>query len=384
MAPAITTDEDGAADAVLARALCGPVACPPQVRPEVVVRRALYHGVAGCLTGTVEGWPSEAAEALRRAAMAQAMWEMRHRLVLSNLLSVMAASEVRVLVLKGSALAYDLYEPSAARARGDSDILIAPADRDTARRVLAAQGFAHFYDDPTGDEAVRLQETWTKQTPDGLVHDVDLHWQALNSPLLAHALQFDAVWARRHPLPRLCQAAFGLPRDGALLLACAHRAQHIVNPYYVDGQVHYSGDRLIWLRDIDLLARVIEPAEWQDFEAAAAKAGLARVALDGLAIAARQLGTPVPAGTVGRLSAAPQDTPETRYLLGSHQAGRALRDLRAVPGLGRKIGFLWGRLVPPASFMRAKYPDRSKEPLPVLHLRRIAAFLRPRPRGRGT
>lgn len=368
-------------DAFLARALLAPSDWPQGAEPERVVARALYHGVAGCLADRVTGWHPEAAEPLRRAALAQAMWEMRHRLILDGLLRALDAAGVRVLLLKGSALAYDLYDPPSARARGDSDLLISLSDLSAARETLAAQGFVHFYENPTADEAARLQEAWERRTSDGLVHEVDLHWQAVNAPALAHLMPFEAAWKRALSLPRLGPTARGLARDQALLLACAHRAQHRVNPYTVDGITYYGGDRLIWLRDIDLLVRALDGAEWASLVEEALESGLAPVALDSLRTATAFLGTPLPETAIARLVAAPDTGPVARYLLKSDQTERAWRNLRSTPGLRAKAAFLWGQLFPSAAFMRLKYPDRATKPLPLLHLRRIAEFLRSRPRG---
>lgn len=379
--PRSTGPDTGPADRLLARAMQEVTPWPEDVSPELAAERALYHGIAGCLTGSLPSWPSSVSEPLRRTATAQAMWELRHRQVLGALLEALHHAGVRALVLKGSALAYDLYDPPASRARGDSDILVAPADVEAARSVLSGQGFAHYYDAPGADEDVRLQETWRKRTPEGRLHDIDLHWQALNAPALARLLPFEEALRQAIPLPRIGPHAFGLSRPMALLLACAHRAQHIVIPYFVDGTIHYADDRLIWLRDIDLLAQALSPAEWEAVVGLSAAGGLSAVVLEGLQMAARRLGTPLPADVADRIAGSPQDTRPARYLLSSRQAGRAWHDLRAAQGLRGKAVFLWGRLLPPAAFMRGRYPQRDREPLALLYLRRVLEFLRPRPGG---
>ncbi len=372
---------DAKVDAYLAFALTGRAPWPADLEPRTALARIVYHGLPGLLADRTEGWPLEAAEPIRDAALAQSMWELRHRLVLSDLLGALEAASVRTLVLKGTALAYDLYDLPAARTRGDSDLLVAPDDVGAARRVLSDQGFSPFLGDPETLGARRLQEVWEKRTPDGLGHPIDLHWQALNAQALGHALPFDVAWTRARPLPRLAPGARALPLDLALLLACAHRAQHVFTPYLVEGETHYGGDRLIWLWDIHRLACALDAAGWDMLERSAQAGGLAAVALDGLRMAARLLDTPLPPPVIGRLAALPQDTPEARYLLGSGQVGRAWRDLRAARGTGARLAFLRDRLLPSAVFLRAKYPDRADGSLPALHLRRMADFLRPRKGG---
>ncbi len=370
--------EVAAADRRLAAALAGNGSWAPDAQPEHVVDRALYHGVAGLLVDRVDAWPAAAAYPLRQAARAQAMWEMRHRHILSGVLRSMAEAGVRALLLKGTALAYDLYREPSERSRGDSDILIAPPDLAAAREVLSTRGLSAFLGDPLELEPVLLQEAWSLRAPDGLTHEVDLHWQTLNAAALAHVLPFDEAWSRAQPLPRFSPDANGVPRDFALVLACAHRAQHVLNPYHVGEQRHFGGDRLIWLCDIDRLVRVLDDQGWAVALAATRSGGLSAVVLDGLLATAGWLGTPIPDPVLAVLRAAPQDTPEARYLLAGHKVERVWRDLGSVPGLAAKVSYLGGRLLPPEDFMRARYPGLLRQPLAILHLRRIGSLLAPR------
>ncbi len=323
----------------------------------------------------VPDWPDEVAEPLRRTARGQAMWEMRHRHLMSEVLRDLAEAGIRALLLKGTALAYDLYSEPSERSRGDSDLLITPPDVQSARDILMKRGFAPSAGDPLELESVRLQEAWSRSTPDGLTHVIDLHWQTLNSVALAPVMPFETAWAGALPLPRFSPKAWGLPREFALLLACAHRAQHVLNPYYVADQTYFDGDRLIWLCDIDRLSRALDADVWDRFVAAVLGGGLAAVVLDGLVATRMRLGTPLSETVLDRLRSAPQDTPEARYLLAGHRVTRIWHDLGAVPGLWAKLRYLRMRLLPPGDFMRAKYPGLVRQPLPLLHLRRITELL---------
>lgn len=365
-------------ETLLTSALIASTPWHPEAQPSEVVERALFHGIAGALIPHIREWPEEVFERLRSAAMAQAMWEMRHRRVLQGLLKALSVAGIRVILLKGSALAYDLYPEPTYRSRGDTDLLIDRTDLTAARKILSAQKFSPFMSDSSVREAVAMEEHWQLRTSDQFIHEVDLHWQALNAVALAHVIPFEAAWKRALPLPRLSPDAFGLPRDLALLHACAHRAKHAFSPYFVEGKVYFNGDRLIWLRDIDLLVRALDSLGWVDFEREAIASGLTSVAIEALDASVRRLGTPLPEGLLARLQAAPKEGSADRYLLASLQAERAWRDIRAVSGLRNRSAFLWNRLLPGAAFMRTKYPDLAHRPLPFLYLRRLAEFLHPR------
>ena len=83
--------------------------------------RADYHGVSGLLVG-LPGWPAKCASAIRTEALGRAMWEMRHRQLLAQVLGALADNELRALLIKGPAFAYDLYDAPAHRIRSDSDL----------------------------------------------------------------------------------------------------------------------------------------------------------------------------------------------------------------------------------------------------------------------
>lgn len=371
----------GRSDALLAAALRCAAPWPADLDEAEVLERALYHGIAGILTdhaGRIRDWPAGLRDRLRAQALSQTMWDMRHGLVLADLIARLAAAGVETVLLKGTALAHGLYPRPAQRARGDSDLLIAPADLDAARTVLADAGFVPFLPDGIDPDAGRLQEPWTQGHDDGTTHEIDLHWAVLNSPRLDPLLPVAQAFVGRVPLSALGPQARAMAHDHALLHACLHRAVHVLSPYFVDGVAHHGGDRLIWLVDIDLLWRALDSQARADLSARAIAGGVGPVLGDALAAARDLLGTPVPETELRRLTEAPLG-PAGRYLTRDDQTRRALRDLSARRGLAGKLRFLRYRLFPPQGFLRAKYPDMARWPLPLLYLRRIATFWRPRP-----
>lgn len=367
-------------DALLAAAMRGAaVEWPARLDPALGVERILYHGIAGLIVEQARAaanWPAAVTEPVRAQAIGQAMWEIRHKTRLAELLAAFAGAGITALLLKGSALAYDLYAAPAARARGDSDVLVAADDLAGARRILGQLRFARDSESAVADD-LALQEVW--RAPDGTNwHYIDLHWQLLNAPALAGVLPFDRCEDGAIALPRLDPGAMAMGHVATLLHTCIHRAMHITAPYFVDGRTYYGGDRLIWANDIHLLAASLSEAEWHAFAAAAIKQGVARVALNGLDMASTALGTRVPAYVRSQLGEARGEA-ASAYLLSAGQARRSWSDLRAIPGVRRKLAFAAARLLPPASFMRSKYPAMNDLPLVALFARRIVDLVRRRP-----
>ena len=370
-------------DALLAAVMRGEaVEWPASVDPALGVERILYHGIAGLIVEqalAVANWPAALTEPVRAQAIAQAMWEIRHKARLAELLAAFAEAGMTALLLKGSALAYDLYTAPAARARGDSDVLVAAADLAGARRILDQLGFARGLELAVADD-LALQEVWG--APDGANwHHIDLHWQLLNAPALAGVLPFDQCVDDAIVLPRIGPGAMAMGHVATLLHTCIHRAMHITAPYFVDGVTYYGGDRLIWANDIRLLAASLSEAEWTVFAAAAVEQGVAEVALNGLDIACTALGTQVPAHVRGQLGEARGEA-ASAYLLSAGQARRSWSDLRAIPGVRRKLAYAAARILPAASFMRSKYPGMAGRPLAALYVRRMIDLIRRRPTAR--
>ena len=135
-------------DQFLAKALaeeaCGtwPKAWQSAAAGSALVERALYHGIAGLLIeyGPI-GWPQAVVEPLRHQALAQAMWEIRHKIIVGQIVTELARERITAIILKGTAFAYDLYRTPSTRARGDTDILVDRGDLTQTRKTLAAIGF---------------------------------------------------------------------------------------------------------------------------------------------------------------------------------------------------------------------------------------------------
>jgi hypothetical protein len=216
---------------------------------------ARYHGVLPLLhdrlqraPASAQGWPQQVLQACREEAIGHAMWELRHLDLLKQVLAKLAAAGVRPVLFKGTALAYSLYPAGALRARGDTDLIIPPDALPQTTAVLESLGFERGMG--TSGEFVAYQTDFTR-TEAGGEHSLDVHWRINNSELLSRLFSYQELLQRACPVPQLSPDALAAGTVDALLLACMHRATHKQNPYYVDEQAHYGGDRLIWFYDID-------------------------------------------------------------------------------------------------------------------------------------
>ncbi|MCL6682818.1 nucleotidyltransferase family protein [Sphingomonas alba] len=363
----------------LAAALRGEqVVWPGSAEPGDVAEAAIYQGVAGLLIEReheLASWPPETIDRMRTEARGRAMWELRHRLLLAELLDSFAAGGIDCLVLKGTAVAYDLYANAATRMRGDTDLLVAAKDVASAKEVLCALG---YMDQTLGGVSPEfaLQQTWTLKSASGAAHSIDLHWQALNAPSLKGLLRFQDCLAHSIGLPRLSPHARTMDRARLLVHTCLHRATQHNAPYVVDGATYYDPGRLIWLWDIHLLGNALSSREWLQLSALANDMKVSGPCLEALTAAASSFGTPIPNETARALGESAVADRTNRYFTQSHAASRAIQDIWAIPGWLRKLKYVQSRIVTTEPFLRAKYPQLADRPLPLLYGRRLLDVVR--------
>lgn len=341
---------------------------PSEAATAAFLARVDFHGVAALLLEHLRGTePATLRQGLRDRTIAQWAWELRHSRVLGRLLASLEKRGVRPILIKGTALAYEIYDDPAQRARGDTDILVAREDRETACAALGALGFRRS--GGISGDLVSHQASYVLGGSNGQEHLIDLHWQIDDSALLGRLFSHRELLGRAVHLSRLSTHALGAGLVDALLIACMHRQKHLQMPYHVDGVAWYSADRLIWLYDIHLLANAFSPDDWEALGHRAHDKGLAAVAGAGLSSSRHALGTRIPAAVLERLACAGSVELPATYLKGG-RLRREWMDFCAQGERGRKLRYLRETVFPPADYMRSRFPDARMAWLPWLYARR--------------
>lgn len=346
------------------------------------VARTIYHGVAGILLSEhrlPDNCPATVVSELKASAQSFAMWELRHRDLIRNIGAALADSGSDAILLKGSALAYTLYSNPALRERGDSDVLVRPYDREAVRMCFSRLGLRQGMGNGLADLFVN-QESWSIEFGDGTVHEIDLHFRPMNFAVFGQRIAFEHAARGRVALASVGRGLFAPSRSFLLFHACLHRRAHECSPYFSGGKAHFGGNRLIWLKDVDLLARAMTEEEWDDLVARADAAGEVASCLAGLKAAAGTLKTPLPTEVMVRLE---ELRGRSSPYFESGKLGRAWMDLSAIPGAADKLRYMRSRLFPTRRFMRSKYPSARRHPLLFLYARRMLELAARRP-GRST
>jgi hypothetical protein len=337
---------------------------------EAFLQRADYHGVT-CLLheriSQLESCPPAIRHRLRERAIASAMWELRHRRLLTDVHAVLGRMNVQPLFFKGTALGYGIYDAPWLRMRGDTDILVASRDRHLTHDALSRCGFER--QSAISGDFISYQASYTFTAPDKGLHTIDLHWRISNSELLSRLFTYDELMGSAVGLPALCDGAMCASPVHALILACMHAKTHLHNPYYVDNVAYFSADRMIWNYDIHLLANVLLPAQWNEAVHMAKVKGLSSVLYDGIQAARRDFRTACPRFVFDALAKAPENERPAIYL-GSGKVPRRWMDFAELEGLSSKIKFLRELAFPPAVYMRGRFQSARLKWLPWLYARR--------------
>jgi hypothetical protein len=333
------------------------------------MKQVRFHGAHGLLhhQGLGRDWPTLVLSDIHDNAVHLAMWELRHQQVLEQTLEVLHHAGIAPVLFKGTALAYSVYADPALRSRSDTDLIIPSSKRALAHEVLTSFGFQR--DEGVSGDLVSYQATYILEAKHGVTHALDLHWRINNSEVLAQLFDYEELKRNARALPAISPLALGASPAHALLLACMHRATHKQNPYYVDGDPHYTADRLVWLYDIHLLAREFTPDDWQLFADLAVNKGLAGICLQGLEGARASFGSCYPARIADSLQR-PVDGDRATHYLHSSKVRQQWMDFCALGSASRQLKFIGELLFPPVTYIRSKY-RQSAAWVPWLYLKRI-------------
>jgi hypothetical protein len=254
-------------------------------------------------------WPDEFRAELTREVRAEAARELLRQREITSVLKFFAVEGVYPILLKGTPLAYSLYETPSSRTRCDTDLLVPREQVDSVRRVITGLG----YSAPVfcGGELLFCQCAFEKTDAFGVYHGFDVHWKISTQAAFADILTYEELAAEAAPIPALGHHARGAGSLHALLLACIHPVMH-----------HRNVERLIWIYDIHLLASQLSSAEFAAFVDLAVVKKVAAIVEHGLALARSNLKTAIPDRVMSRLASAGPSERSAVYL----QTGRRWHD----------------------------------------------------------
>ncbi|MGH9503138.1 MAG: nucleotidyltransferase domain-containing protein [Terriglobales bacterium] len=258
------------------------------LRWPTVMERARSHQVYPLLYRNLRelgfpGVPEAVQTELKGLFLANAL---RNRLLaeeLSRLLRLLSEAGVRVIPLKGVALAQSLFGDPAARVCADIDILVPPTDLGHAMDVIFASGYRTEHGDPFFSKLLLRHGRHHDVVRDqlGISFHLEVHWNLVQHSSRNEAAVND-LWADARPRDFFGAPAFSLTPEWEFLYLSIHAADH-------------EWQCLKWLVDIHQLASS-GVVDWDKTMRKAERFEIDFVLRQTLAASSLLFGTPVPAG----------------------------------------------------------------------------------------
>lgn len=250
---------------------------------ERVLDLADVHGCVPLLAAELDASPRRdavPAAILRRLRALNAALSLRRQAqlhALGDVLDALAARSIQPVLLKGAALAANLYPDLDRRPFQDIDLLVrAPAEVQVADLILRQLGYMRVEHEPAEVSGFHTVYAWPARSI-----TVELHTDILQLGLPMRTAS--AVWSTLESVEVAGRSVRSLGLEYQILHLCVHLHTH-------------GYGRLIWLKDLDLLLRARGGgADWDRIWALAETEGVTISMRHALATVRDLLGTPVPA-----------------------------------------------------------------------------------------
>lgn len=294
----------------------------------------------------------------RRVGSMSEIYRLKH---LQNILEKFNKYGIQSLVLKGAALAYDLYPQACQRPRVDTDILIRPDDRERVETALFEAGLEKSVS--VGGDFISHQSMFSELKND-IRHIYDIHWKISNRNAYVGRFGFEDLYQRCTRLTKIAPFACCLNRVDALLHAVVH--------YY--GHFPADRDRLVWIYDMHLLVSDFGGEEWNALIQRSAILQLDPLCYEALELCKKTFGSPVPEDVVAHfMNSGVQLSPIEQARISGEKWARIdqFKSDWSVLDTRQRYRLVMEYLFPPAEFILKQNHSTNKVLLPWFYTKRI-------------
>lgn len=289
--------------------------------------------------------PEALLTALRDVTTRSVVFENQHARLLGEVGNRLAAAGIQPLIFKGSALAYQLYDPPFTRERCDTDMLFeskqaALATAEVLTKDLGFQGYT-----TAEGSLISYEKAIYKTDAIGIHHELDIHWQISNNNIYGKTFSFHEL-SERGVSANIGGHNFQTPcAVDALIIACLHRMANMAES---------TENRLIWLYDIRQISNTLDEANWQELLQRINQKQVAHACLDGIKAAQALFGALLPQQHMAALAeAASHEATPTLFL--QPGSGTFIGNVMALPSWRLRALSMLQTLFPPLTYMRHKY-----------------------------
>jgi hypothetical protein len=312
-----------------------------------------------------QAMPPDAVETLKRSYYRSIALNTRLVHQLAHVGKELSRSGATILLLKGAALAQQLYGHAGLRPIGDIDLTVAPEHVAACRQILIELGYVPRH------HGVRVAELRSQNNQEMFdpqnSHQapVELHWHLFDTPYYHHHVPMDWFWANSETYSIVGQSFQVLSPVANLVYLPAHLA------------LHHKYDSLHSHLDLALLiAKEQNRLDWgmvfstaQSFELLT----VLRETLDRLATCWPSLPIRGPHGRYQSLAPTQTDTRLFRLLTAesSDTSLNIYTTLASLPGFSARAQYLWTNLFPRPAYMQRKYRFEKPWQLPYWYAYRL-------------
>lgn len=268
---------------------------------------------------------------------------------LAGVIAKLSDHQIDLIVLKGAALAGQVYGNLGLRPMLDIDLLIRRDDVRSAQSVLESLGYERQGREITPGSTLAFENEIGFSKRDRLDWSLELHWSLFDSPYYQRRLSVDALWATAQPIRIEGVPAYSLSPELLVLYLCGHL------------MLHHQGSGLLWWNDIaECIQCFGDRLDWDELLVQAEALHLVKPLQAVLPVAAGVWLAPVPSDVLSRLDTIIPDPGEVQAF-DAMTAGRRppawrlIDDLREMAGWGERLRFVYHNLFPSADYMDERY-----------------------------
>jgi hypothetical protein len=246
-----------------------------------ILQLACWHAVAPLLcknlkaAGGEGSVPAEIMAELKRAYQGNLARNLYFQMALKSILEAFHEAGIRVILLKGAALAPTLYGDIGLRPMSDMDLLVRTVDLPRAEEIM--NGLAYVTDGIVPLEELRAKDCHICYSNSARDMLIEIHWHVLKdvSPPRLKKIDWGIIeewWKRARPSEAHGEKAFVLsPHDSIMLLSLHFLKHRFIHRH----GVFSSRTALIQLCDIfESIKRFREEIQWTDLRSEAVRLGL--------------------------------------------------------------------------------------------------------------
>ena len=307
--------------------------------------------------------PEALLSALRGASTHAVVFESQHARLLGEVGKKLAAEGIQPLVFKGSALAYQFYDPPFTRERCDTDMLFKSKDVALAAAALLCKDLGFKSYTTAEGSLISYEKAIFKTDAIGIHHELDIHWKISNNNIYGNTFSYDELY-RRGISVDIGGHRFQTPSAvDALIITFLHRMANIAEG---------KEKRLIWLYDMKLISDTLTPRDWQSMVDRARMKRIAHTCLMSLDSVEQAFQKSINAGVKAHLAEATCHEDIPTLFLESHSTG-LIGNLLALPSWRLRFLSAIQVMFPSMAYMRHKYGFRHAAAAPYYYLVRIVS-----------